>query len=72
MINRLRVTYVFWKALGAKNHNAVLAMIHECGFADIASGYLDVKDAEAMDSDLSSALNSESNSVGGYDGHRMV
>lgn len=71
MIKRLHITYVFWKTLGDKNSNTVMALVHEDCFADIASGYLDPEDAEAINSDFDSIV--ESNSVGGYDhGHKTA
>ncbi len=40
MKRRLRITYAFWEALGAKNHNTVRAVVHENGFANISSAKL--------------------------------
>jgi hypothetical protein len=40
IISRLITTYAFWRALGAKDRNSALAVVHEGGFASITSGNL--------------------------------
>lgn len=52
MIRRLRITYAFWRALGHKNRNTVLAVVHECGFADITAGHLSDKTAKVMRNEM--------------------
>lgn len=54
-IKRLRITYAFWKALGAKKHNVVLAVVHECGFADVMSGKMPLEIVKTMQSEVQSA-----------------
>ena len=41
-IRRLGIAFSFWRALGDKDCNSVLVVVHECGFADILSGNLPV------------------------------
>jgi len=57
-IRRLRITYAFWKALGAKNHNFAMAVVHECGVVEVVSGKMTVGSVKATQSDIKS---------GGYD-----
>lgn len=54
-ILRLRMAYAFWKALGAKNHNSMLAVVHESGFASISSGDLTEEAVKSLKTDISSA-----------------
>jgi len=57
-IKRLRITYAFWRALGAKDHNFAMAVVHECGFAEVIAGKMTVDSVKATQSDIKS---------GGYD-----
>ncbi len=45
---RLRLTYVFWRALGAKKRNGVMAIVHEAGFGDISAWNLSDKTVESL------------------------
>ena len=55
MMKRLQITYAFWKALGAKNRNTVMAVVHECGFVDLTAGQLSDEYAKTMQSEIKSA-----------------
>ena len=57
-IKRLYITYAFFKALGAKDRNFAMAVVHECGFADVIAGKMTVDSVKATQSDIKS---------GGYD-----
>jgi hypothetical protein len=54
-IRRLITTYAFWRALGDKDGDAVLAVVHECGFVDISSGNLSVDAVKTMRTEAESA-----------------
>jgi len=60
-IKRLRIAYAVWKALGAKNRNSMIAVVHECGLADVMSGQLPDDVVEDMQRDA------ENDSARGYD-----
>lgn len=51
---RVRITYGFWRALGAKNRNTVMAMVHECGIADVSAGQLPEELVKTMQSEMES------------------
>lgn len=48
IIRRLSTTYAFWRALGAKDCNTALAVVHEGGFASITSGNLSLDAVKTM------------------------
>jgi hypothetical protein len=54
-IRRLRIAFSFWRALGDKDGDAVLAVVHECGFVDISSGNLSVDVVKTMRTEAESA-----------------
>lgn len=45
---RLRLTYAFWRALGAKKRNSVMAIVHEGGFGDISAWNMSRETVEAL------------------------
>jgi len=49
------MAYAFWKALGAKNHNSVLAVVHESSFVSIASGDMTEDAVKSLRTDIESA-----------------
>jgi hypothetical protein len=55
LIRRLRLARAFYKALGDKNHNAVLAIVHESGVADVTAGDLPAEYVKAVVSEKKSA-----------------
>lgn len=57
-IRRLIITYAFFKALGAKNHNFAMAVVHECGVVEVVAGKMTGDSVKAAQSDIKS---------GGYD-----
>jgi len=65
IISRLITTYAFWRALGAKDVNTALAVVHEGGFASITSGNLSLDAVEAMRTEAE-AMRTEAESAG-YD-----